>query len=94
MNILAAVGLLSMVNYAVVDYLLVPLKKIPNLSAGWWWLLYVPFITGFVITYVSGLNVFAEFVPTMDPKLGLVLTAAVSGCGNKMLYKLFGNKGE
>ena len=93
MNILEGVGLLSLVNYSVTDYLLKPLKAaFPDKAPGFWWLLYVPFVTGFAITYVSGLNVFAEILPAMSPTLGLVLTAAVSGCGNNILYSLFGKK--
>jgi len=94
MNVLESVGLLSLVNYAVTDYLLKPLKAaFPEKVAGWWWLVYVPFVTGAVITYTAGLNVFTNFVPTINPTLGLVLTAAVSGCGNNVLYSLFGKKG-
>ncbi len=92
---LAAVVLLSGVNYGLVDYILKPLKDAyPEQSKGWWFLIYVPLVTGFAITYVAGLNLFTEVVPSMNPTLGLVLTSILAGAGNNILYRVFGRKPE
>ena len=78
---------LAIVNRAIIDYLSKPVKqKFPELDM--WWLVYVSFVTGFIISMVSGFNAFAEYVP--NELLGTILTAAGVGGGSNLLQDFVG----
>ncbi len=91
--VLAQLVLVSGANFALVNYLIKPFKDtIPENSQKW--LVYVPLVTGAIVTWFTGRNLFTEIVPTMNPLAGQIFTAVLAGCGNDVLYNLFGRKPE
>ena len=84
--------LLAVVNRAIVDYLTAPVRqRYPD--ADLWFLVYVSFVIGGVIGWVSGVNLFSE-IPTMPLVLGRVLTAASIGGGANLLHDLAKRRNE
>ncbi len=87
MDALATVALLATFNMAVVDYLAEPLKQQAWFARFTWTLLYVAFVTGFLLAYLAGVNVIPSIAPAMtDPIVGRVMTAALVGGGSKLLH--------
>lgn len=82
-----AIGLfLALVNQKVVDYLSAPIRQqYPNLNM--WWLLYVAAATGFVIAWLSGVNLFEAYVP--NESLARVLSGIVVGGGSSLIHDVF-----
>lgn len=86
MTELSIAGFLAIVNKAVVDYLLAPLKKkFP--SVDYWWAVYVALVTGGLLGWASQANLFTDYVP--DVIVGRVLTAILVGGGSGLIYDLF-----
>ncbi len=54
------------------------------------YLMYVAWVVGGVLVWVTHVNIFADFVP--DPLTGQILTALVSGGGANILHDLFDKK--
>jgi hypothetical protein len=52
------------------------------------YLLYVAWIIGGVLVYLSGANLFVAYLP--DPIAGQVLTAIVAGGGANLIHDIFG----
>ena len=78
---------LATANYAIVEYLADPIRqRFPQLNL--WWLVYVAFLTGAVISYLAGVNLFGDVVA--NELLARLLTAAVVGGGSNLIYKVFG----
>jgi uncharacterized BrkB/YihY/UPF0761 family membrane protein len=77
---------LSIVNKAIIDAIFTPVKlKFPNLDT--WWIIYVAWVTGGVISYLCQIDVFSSLVQTMPPVLGLILTAVLVGGGSNLVDK-------
>lgn len=79
---------LAIANQKIVEYLTRPLKE-RNPDGDYWWLLYVALATGAIIGWLSGVNLFAAYIP--DVVTGRVLTAVVIGGGSSLIHDLFGN---
>ena len=78
--------LLAVVNRALIEYLSAPVKKrFPD--ADLWWLVYVAFLTGGAIGWVSGVNLFSS-IAEMPLVLGRILTAACIGGGSNLLHDI------
>lgn len=54
------------------------------------WLLYVAWVVGGGLVWLSGANVFAEYLPS--PLAGKILTSIVAGGGANLLHDLFDTK--
>lgn len=89
-QLLATAFLLAVANKAIVDYLSNPIRKrFPELDL--WFLPYVAFVTGGVIAYLSGVNLFA-FIEGLAGLTGRVLTAAVVGGGAGLIHDIIDHK--
>ncbi len=54
------------------------------------YLMYVAWAVGAVLTWFSGINLFGGYIP--DPFVGQILTAIVTGGGANLLHDLFDGK--
>ncbi len=87
MEQIAAALFLATANYGIVNYLADPIRqRFPDLDL--WWLVYVSFGTGFVLSLVSGINLFADYIP--HELAAMVVTALVVGGGSNLIYQIFG----
>ena len=77
------VGMMVLAN-RLVEMLVTPLFD----KYGWdkFWLMYPAWILSGVFVWVTGVNLFAAFIP--DPLIGKILTAIVAGGGANLLYDL------
>lgn len=88
MNELTMAAFLSLVNKTIVDYIAAPIKKkFPGVDL--WWLPYVALVTGGVLGWVSGINLFLSVVPTLEPLAGQILTSVLVGGGSSLIYDVF-----
>lgn len=78
---------LSAVNTAVVNYLAEPVRRRWP-EADLWWLLYVALISGFVISWFSGVNLFEATVA--NELLGRILSGLLVGGGSSLIHNVFG----
>ena len=84
--------LLAVVNRAIIDYLAAPIRqKFPDHDL--WYLVYISFVVGGVIGWLSGVNLFSE-ISTMPLVLGRILTAASIGGGANLLHDLAKRRNE
>ena len=78
---------LSGANYALVNYIADPIRKrFPNLDL--WWLVYVSLLTGAALSWLSGVDMFGEYIG--EPIVSRVVTALAIGGGSNLLYQVFG----
>ena len=88
----AQVVFLAVVNKALIDYLTAPIKqKFPDLDL--WFVVYVAFVTGGILGWLSGLNLVPD-IPTMPLVVGRVLTAACIGGGSNLLHDIAKRRNE
>ncbi len=88
MAAIATAFFLAIAANRIVEAFVAPVRKRwPALDL--WWLVYVTWIVGGVISYLAGINLFAELVPGLPPLAGQVLTALVVGGGSNLLHDLF-----
>ena len=86
MDAVAVALFLSVANKAIIDYLVAPIReKLPDFDM--WWLVYVALGTGGLIGWLSGVNVFLEYMP--DPLVGRVLTSILVGGGSSLIHDVF-----
>ena len=84
--------LLAVVNRAIVDYLAAPIKvKYPDHDM--WYLVYVAFLIGGAIGWLSGVNLFGG-IPSMAEVTGRILTAACIGGGANLLHDVAKRRAE
>ena len=76
---------LVLVNERLVEWFIQPLFT--RFAVDTEWLKYVALITGGVIVFLSGVNLFVAYMP--DPLVGRVLTSIVAGGGSNLLYDTF-----
>ena len=77
---------LAAVNEGLVNYLSEPLKqKYPELDT--WWLMYVALITGSLLGWFSGVNLFVGYI--QEELVAKLLTAVAIGAGSSLLHELF-----
>jgi uncharacterized BrkB/YihY/UPF0761 family membrane protein len=88
MNELTIAIFLAVVANRIIEAFVAPLKnEFPEID--FWWLIYVAWVVGGLLSWFAGVNLFAPFVPTLDPLIGRVLTAVVVGGGSNLLADLF-----
>lgn len=79
---------LAVINKALVDYIVAPIRqKFPK--ADLWWVVYVALVTGGVIGWVSGINVLGDMLPDVA---GRILTAVFIGGGSSLIHDVFDAK--
>lgn len=77
---------LAAVNTAVVNYLAEPLRRRkPDLDL--WWLLYVALVTGFMIAWFAGVNLFEAHIA--NELLGRILSGILVGGGSSLIHNVF-----
>jgi hypothetical protein len=82
---------LAIVNNRIIEAVAAPLKKkYPDLDT--WWLIYVAWAVGGVLAWLSGVNLFADYLQA--PLAGRILTAIVVGGGANLIADLFGDRPE
>lgn len=87
METLAAAIFLATANYAIVNYLKDPVAlRFPKLDL--WWMVYVSFVTGAVLSWVAGIDLFGAYIP--NPLASQLVTALVVGGGSNLIYQVFG----
>jgi hypothetical protein len=88
MNELTVAIFLSVVANRVIEAIVAPIKKqYPLLNM--WWLIYVSWLVGGLLSWFAGVNLFAPLVLTLDPLIGRILTAVVVGGGSNLIADLF-----
>jgi hypothetical protein len=84
-TVLAAVTFLALVANRVTEGLAAPIRqRYPTLDL--WWLVYVSWVIGGVLSYFAGLNLFTAYFPV--PAVGIILTAIVVGGGGNLIDAL------
>lgn len=89
----AIVGFLATVAEGIVEGLISPIWERYELDK--FWLFYVAWGVAFPLVLLSGVNLFADFIPATSPALewvGRVLTAVIAGRGSNYLHDLFSAK--
>jgi len=85
---LSAALFLAVINKALVDYIVAPIRqKFPETDM--WWIVYVALVTGVVIGWISGVNIMGEMLPQVA---GRVLTAIFVGGGSSLIHDVFDTK--
>ena len=82
---LAIALFLVLVNERLVSWFITPLFE--KFAVDTEWLKYVALVTGGVIVFLSGVNLFVAYMP--NPLVGRVLTSIVAGGGSNLLYDTF-----
>lgn len=79
---------LALVTNQIIDGLAEPIrKKWPDFDL--WFLVYVTWVLGGLLAYLASTNLFADLIPTLDPNVGRVLTAIITGGGSRLLHSVF-----
>lgn len=73
------------VNERLVAALCNPIFEKYNLDK--FWLLYVSWLTGGVLVWLTGVNLFASYIS--NPLIGQILSALVAGGGSNLLHDIF-----
>lgn len=88
MDLIATALFLALAANRIIEAFVKPVKqRYPNLDL--WWLIYVSWIGGGALSFLAGVNLFAALLPTLNPTVGLVLTALVVGGGANLISDLF-----
>lgn len=86
METLAGGLFLAAVNMAIVNYLAAPIRvKKPELDL--WWLVYVALLTGFIISWFAGVNLFEAHIA--NALLGRILSGILVGGGSSLIHDAF-----
>jgi hypothetical protein len=89
-EILAIVIGFMVLSNRLVEALVTPIFEKYKLEK--FWLMYVAWAVSGILVWLSGLNLFVEFMP--DPLVGKILTAIVAGGGANLLHDLTDQQGE
>jgi hypothetical protein len=88
-----AATFLAIATNRIVEAFVAPVKKKwPTLDL--WWVIYVAWIVGGLLSYESGLNLVSEVLPKLNPDVGAVLTAVVVGGGANLIAQVFPTSGR
>jgi hypothetical protein len=91
MDVLATGLFLAAVNTKLVDWIAAPIRqRYPELDL--WWMLYVALLTGALISWLAGVNLFAGLVE--NDLLGRILSALLVGGGASLIHDIFDDKPE
>jgi len=86
MDSIAIASFLSMFTNRVIEAIAQPIKaKYPTLDM--WWLLYVSWIIGGLVGWLSGVNLFVDYMP--NELVARLMTSVVIGGGANLLNDLF-----
>jgi hypothetical protein len=78
---------LATITNRLVEAVVAPVKqKYPSLDL--WYLIYVAWVVGGLLAWLSGVNLFAEYLPS--ELAGRILTAIVVGGGANLIADVFG----
>lgn len=84
---LALALLLSSVNERLIEWFVSPILE--KYKVDTMWLRYIAVVTGFAISFLSGVNLFVATVG--NPYVGLVLTGLLVGGGSNFVHETFSN---
>lgn len=85
-----AATFLAFVNERIIEYVTRPIfDNNPKLADYKWVLFYVALVTGAVLSFLAGLNLLTDIVPSINPLVGQIVTAIVVGGGSSLLHDLF-----
>ena len=85
----AIVGFLATVAEAIVEGFVAPIfDRYEKLTPHKFWLFYVAWAVSGVLVFLSGVNLFEQFIPAYGT-VGQVLTAIIAGRGSNFLHDLF-----
>ncbi len=88
MDLIATALFLALAANRVIEAFVAPIKqRYPKLDL--WWLIYVSWVGGGALSFAAGVNLFATLLPSLNPTVGLVLTALVVGGGANLISDLF-----
>lgn len=77
---------LAVVNMAIINYLAAPVReKKPELDL--WFLVYVALLTGFLISWFAGVNLFEDQIA--NALLGRILSGILVGGGSSLIHDVF-----
>lgn len=83
METLASGLFLAAVNTAIINYFAAPVRaKKPELDL--WWLVYAALLTGFVISWFAGVNLFQDHIA--NELLGRILSGILVGGGSSLIH--------
>lgn len=87
--------LLSVINNRLVEAIVDPLKKnLPTNYLKYMFLtIYVSFVTGGLLSYFSGVNLFVDYVQ-IPVQMGTILTAVIVGGGSQLLADVMNYLGK
>lgn len=87
-----ATGLfLAVVNMAIINYLAAPVReKKPEFDL--WFLVYVALVTGFLISWFAGVNLFEDQIA--NALLGRILSGILVGGGSSLIHDVFDRPSE
>jgi len=92
----AIVGFLATSAEAIVEGIFAPIfDRYEKLKPHKFWLMYVAWAVSFGLVFLSGVNLFTDFIPASSPALatvGRVLTAIIAGRGSNFLHDHFSGK--
>ena len=91
MDVLAIALFLSVFTNRVIEAFVAPIKK-RYVNFDMWWLVYVSWLLGGVVGWLSGVNLFAPYIP--NPLAGQIMTSIVIGGGANLINDIFGSGGE
>lgn len=90
--VVAMVGFLATVAEAIVEGFVAPIfDRYEKLKPHKFWLMYVAWAVGFALVFLSGINLFEQFIPEYA-LVGRVLTSIIAGRGSNFLHDLFSAK--
>lgn len=88
----AIVGFLATVAEAIVEGFIAPIfDRYKKLEPHKFWLFYVAWLVSGVLVFLSGVNLFEQFIPDYGV-VGQVLTSVIAGRGSNFLHDLFSAK--
>lgn len=91
MNTLSSGLFLAVVNMAIINYLAAPVReKKPKFDL--WFLVYVALITGFLISWFAGVNLFQDQIA--NALLGRILSGILVGGGSSLIHDVLDRPSE
>jgi len=85
LSMLAVALFMAVVNERLVEWFVAPLFK--KYKVDTLWMRYIAGVTGFVISFFAGMNLFGGFIG--NAQLGTILTGIVVGGGSNLVHELF-----
>lgn len=87
-NSVALAGFLALVNERLVEHFVGKPLEINLPTVNRWWLIYVALVTGALLGWTTGVNIFGALpIPVL---VGRILTALVIGGGSQLLHLILG----